>query len=61
MQGGVNSPARSFRSVGGDPPIVMARGEGAYMIDVEEIWNCVGWVWPFDYFAALGYPLGVAM
>lgn len=35
IAGGVNSPARSFRSVGGDPPIVMARGEGAYMIDVE--------------------------
>ena len=35
IAGGVNSPARSFRSVGGDPPLVMARGEGAYMIDVD--------------------------
>ncbi len=33
--GGVNSPARSFRSVGGDPPLVMSRGDGAYLIDVE--------------------------
>ncbi len=33
--GGVNSPARSFRSVGGDPPLVMDRGEGAYLIDME--------------------------
>ncbi|AEJ38417.1 glutamate-1-semialdehyde-2,1-aminomutase [Sulfobacillus acidophilus TPY] len=32
--GGVNSPARSFRAVGGDPPVVMARGEGPYLIDV---------------------------
>lgn len=34
IPGGVNSPARSFRSVGGDPPLVMERGEGAYLIDV---------------------------
>lgn len=35
ISGGVNSPARSFRSVGGDPPLVMDRGEGAYLIDVD--------------------------
>lgn len=35
IPGGVNSPARSFRSVGGDPPLVMVGGEGAYLIDVE--------------------------
>ncbi|MCY0907804.1 MAG: glutamate-1-semialdehyde 2,1-aminomutase, partial [Sulfobacillus thermotolerans] len=35
IPGGVNSPARSFRAVGGDPPIVMARGEGAYFFDVD--------------------------
>lgn len=32
--GGVNSPVRSFRSVGG-VPIPLARGEGAYVFDVE--------------------------
>lgn len=35
ISGGVNSPARSFRSVGGDPPLVMDRGEGAYLVDVD--------------------------
>ncbi|MDQ2727011.1 MAG: glutamate-1-semialdehyde 2,1-aminomutase [Actinomycetota bacterium] len=32
--GGVNSPVRAFRSVGGDPYFV-ARGQGAYVWDVE--------------------------
>ena len=32
--GGVNSPVRSFRSVGGEP-IPLARGEGAHVYDVE--------------------------
>jgi len=32
--GGVNSPVRAFRSVGGTPYVV-ARGEGAYVWDVE--------------------------
>ncbi len=32
--GGVNSPVRSFRSVGGNP-IAIERGEGAYVYDVE--------------------------
>lgn len=35
IAGGVNSPARSFRSVGGDPPVVMDRGQGAYLIGVD--------------------------
>ncbi|WP_338055066.1 glutamate-1-semialdehyde 2,1-aminomutase [Sulfobacillus harzensis] len=35
IAGGVNSPARSFRAVGGDPPVVMDRGEGAWLIDVD--------------------------
>ncbi len=35
IAGGVNSPARSFRAVGGDPPLVMDRGEGAYLFDVD--------------------------
>lgn len=35
IPGGVNSPARSFRAVGGDPPVVMARGDGAYFTDVD--------------------------
>lgn len=34
MPGGVNSPVRSFRSVGGTPPFI-ARGEGAYLFDVD--------------------------
>ena len=34
MPGGVNSPARSFGAVGGDP-IVISRGEGAYLYDVD--------------------------
>jgi glutamate-1-semialdehyde 2,1-aminomutase len=34
MPGGVNSPARAFGAVGGEP-IVIARGEGAYLWDVD--------------------------
>jgi glutamate-1-semialdehyde 2,1-aminomutase len=34
IPGGVNSPVRAFRSVGGEPYFV-ARGEGAYVWDVE--------------------------
>lgn len=34
LPGGVNSPARAFRSVGGDPPFV-ERGEGAYLYDAD--------------------------
>jgi glutamate-1-semialdehyde 2,1-aminomutase len=34
IPGGVNSPVRSFRSVGGDPYFV-ARGQGAYVWDVD--------------------------
>ena len=34
LVGGVNSPVRAFRSVGGTPYVV-ARGEGAYVWDVE--------------------------
>lgn len=33
--GGVNSPSRSYKAVGGGAPIVMARGEGAYFYDVD--------------------------
>jgi glutamate-1-semialdehyde 2,1-aminomutase len=36
IAGGVNSPARSFAAVGGNPPIVVQRGEGAYLIDVDQ-------------------------
>ena len=32
--GGVNSPVRAFRAVGGDPPFV-ERAEGAYVIDAD--------------------------
>ncbi len=34
IPGGVNSPARAFQSVGGDPPFI-ARAEGARMWDVD--------------------------
>lgn len=34
IPGGVNSPVRAFGSVGGEP-IMIAKGEGAYLIDVE--------------------------
>ncbi len=33
--GGVNSPVRAFRAVGGGTPYFVARGEGAYVFDVE--------------------------
>ncbi|HYF75733.1 MAG TPA: glutamate-1-semialdehyde 2,1-aminomutase [Symbiobacteriaceae bacterium] len=33
--GGVNSPARSFKAVGGGAPVFMNRGQGAYMYDVD--------------------------
>src|SRR4051812_5069487 len=34
IPGGVNSPARAFGAVGGEP-LFIARGEGAYLIDVD--------------------------
>jgi glutamate-1-semialdehyde 2,1-aminomutase len=34
MPGGVNSPARAFGAVGGEP-VVIARGEGAYLFDAD--------------------------
>jgi glutamate-1-semialdehyde 2,1-aminomutase len=34
IPGGVNSPARAFRGVGGEPPF-MTRAEGAYLYDVD--------------------------
>ena len=33
--GGVNSPVRAFRGVGGTP-VFFRRGEGAYLIDVDD-------------------------
>jgi glutamate-1-semialdehyde 2,1-aminomutase len=33
--GGVNSPARSFKAVGGGAPVFMNRGQGAYLFDVD--------------------------
>lgn len=35
MPGGVNSPARAFGAVGGEP-VVIDRGEGAYLWDVDD-------------------------
>ena len=34
MPGGVNSPARAFGGVGGEP-VVFERGAGAYLFDVD--------------------------
>ena len=33
--GGVNSPSRSYKAVGGGSPVVMERGDGAYFYDVD--------------------------
>ncbi|MDN4495004.1 glutamate-1-semialdehyde 2,1-aminomutase [Ureibacillus aquaedulcis] len=33
--GGVNSPSRSYKAVGGGAPVVMAKGKGAYFFDVD--------------------------
>ncbi|MET1032720.1 glutamate-1-semialdehyde 2,1-aminomutase [Domibacillus tundrae] len=33
--GGVNSPSRSYKAVGGGSPVAMARGAGAYFWDVD--------------------------
>jgi len=35
IPGGVNSPVRAMRAVGMDEPVFVARGEGAYLEDVE--------------------------
>lgn len=45
IPGGVNSPVRSFRSVGGTPPFIV-RGEGARMYDVDGnsyVDYCLSW------------------
>lgn len=34
--GGVNSPSRSFKAVGGGAPVFMQRGQGAYFWDVDD-------------------------
>ena len=34
--GGVNSPSRSFKAVGGGSPIYMKKGQGAYFWDVDD-------------------------
>lgn len=34
IPGGVNSPVRAFKAVGGDPPFI-ARGEGTFLYDVD--------------------------
>ncbi|MHB1683829.1 MAG: aminotransferase class III-fold pyridoxal phosphate-dependent enzyme, partial [Bacilli bacterium] len=33
--GGVNSPSRSFKAVGGGAPVTMARAAGAHLYDVD--------------------------
>ncbi|HWX09848.1 MAG TPA: aminotransferase class III-fold pyridoxal phosphate-dependent enzyme, partial [Gaiellaceae bacterium] len=35
IPGGVNSPVRAMKAVGLDEPIFVARGEGAYLFDVD--------------------------
>jgi len=34
IPGGVNSPVRAFRGVGGSPPFI-ARGQGSHLFDVD--------------------------
>ena len=34
--GGVNSPTRSFKAVGGGAPVFMKRAQGAYFWDVDD-------------------------
>ena len=34
IPGGVNSPVRAFRGVGGNPPFI-ARGEGSHIFDID--------------------------
>ena len=34
IPGGVNSPVRAFRAVGGTPPFI-ARGEGSHIFDAD--------------------------
>jgi glutamate-1-semialdehyde 2,1-aminomutase len=43
IPGGVNSPVRAFRAVGGNP-LFIARGEGAYLYDVDgnRYLDCIG-------------------
>src|SRR5512138_1960687 len=43
MVGGVNSPVRAFKAVGGDP-LFIASGEGAYFTDVDgnRYLDCIG-------------------
>lgn len=56
--GGVNSPSRSYKAVGGGSPVAMARGKGAYFWDVDgnryidylaKIWSNRYWSWPSTY------------
>src|SRR3954470_19704838 len=35
IPGGVNSPVRAFKSVGGDPPFIV-RGDGSHMWDADD-------------------------
>src|SRR3974390_700619 len=35
IPGGVNSPVRAFKSVGGDPPFIV-RGKGSHVWDADE-------------------------
>src|SRR6476659_5633817 len=43
IPGGVNSPVRAFRAVGGNP-LFMDRGEGAYLYDADgnRYLDCIG-------------------
>ena len=35
IPGGVNSPVRAWKAVGGEDPFFAARGDGAYLVDAE--------------------------
>ena len=49
IPGGVNSPVRAFRAVGGDPPFI-TRGQGAHIWDADgnEYIDYVGFLGPAD-------------
>ena len=47
IPGGVNSPARAFGAVGGEPPF-MAKADGAYLYDIDghQYIDYIGSNWP---------------
>ena len=57
IPGGVNSPARAFGAVGGEPPFI-ARASGAYLFDIDGNRYLDFAARPENRLAALGVELG---